>query len=152
MAPQRSGLHLGGFPLTSRCVNALCLSHLEQVGASVEVAVIRGNGTVVLEILATVLQGGDVTVVVTGIDAGHLSQPVNIGIPVRLRGLKVFVGAEGRDDSTLPGLVIAKELVGGQVVAGVVGGGEEVDLEPLIQRTRLELRRSKTAGDLLIDL
>src|SRR5215207_9922990 len=109
MAPQRSGLHLRRFALTSRCVNALCFSHLEQVGASVEVAVIRGDGTVVLEILATVLHRGDVTVVVTGIDVGHLSQPVNIGIPARLRRLKILVGAEGRDDSTLPGLVIAKE-------------------------------------------
>src|SRR5688500_14818263 len=73
MAAQRRSLHLRSFTFTSRCINALCLSYLERISMSVEVAVVGGDGTVVLEVLATVLQGGDITVVVPGIDPRYLS-------------------------------------------------------------------------------
>ena len=113
---------------------------------------VGGDCTVVLEELATVLHRGDIAVVVTGINSGYLSQPVNIGVPVGLTRLEVLVGAEGRDHAPLPGLVIAKELVGGQIVARVVGSRDHLDLELLMQRPRLELRRGETVGDLVIDL
>jgi hypothetical protein len=133
---QRRRLGLGRLPGQRGPVDPVGLGRLQRVGADVEVAVVGRDGTVGDEVHAPLLQRAHEAGAVPGVDVGHLSEAGHRVSPPRLGGLQVAVGPEGRDDPPGEGRVGGQGGMGGQVVGGVVGGGQDLDAEPLVQRPR----------------
>jgi hypothetical protein len=124
---------------------------LERVGADVDVAVVGGDGAVLDEVAALRLQRRHEAVVVPGVEVGHLAEAGHRLCPAGLGRLQVAVGPEGRDDPPGEGRVGGQRGVGRQVVGGVVGGGQHLDAEAVVQRPRPVVVLGQPVRDLVVD-
>ena len=149
--PQRHRLGLGRLAGQRGPVDPGRLGRLERVGADVDVAVVGGDGAVGDEVASPRLQRPHEAGVVPGVEVGHLRQPGHRVPPPGLAWLQVAVGPERRDDPPRPGRVGGEGGVRGQVVAGVVGGGQHLDAEPVVQRPRPVAVLGQPVGHLVVD-
>ena len=94
-------------------------------------AVVGGDRAVVHEVAAPVLQRGEVAGIAGGAVARCRDEPVHVRGPVGVRDVQVGVRAEGGQDAAVERGVLGDRLVAGQVVQGVVRGGEDLDVEVL---------------------
>jgi hypothetical protein len=127
------------------------LGRLERVGADVDVAVVGGDGAVLDEGPAPRLQRRHEAGVVPGVDLRHLAEAAHRVPPAGLGRLEVAVGPERRDDPPRPGRVGGQRGVGRQVVGRVVGGGQHLDAEPLVQRPWTVAVGGQPVGNLVVD-
>jgi hypothetical protein len=109
------------------------------------------GGAVLDEVTAPRLERAQVALVVTGVDAGRLAQPRHRLGPVRAGRFQIAVGAEGGDDPAVPGGVRGERAVRREVVAGVVGGGQDLDAEAPEQGAGPEGVVGEPLGDPVVD-
>ena len=139
LAPQRRGVDprgLGGRQLERHDVG---------------VAVVGGDGAVLLEVAPALGQRPQVPPEVAGVLAGRLGQPAHEMGEARAARFQVAVGAERRDHPAVEARVRGECRMVREVVAGVIGRGEHVDPEALEQLPWPELVRSETLGHPVVD-
>jgi len=152
VAAQGVGLLRGDRHLAGLGVEALGLLRLHRLRPHIAVGVVGGHRAVGLEEGPAVLHRGDPAGVGAGVDAADLGEGVDEAVPVDARRLEVLVRAERGRDLTRPGGVVLELDVVRQVVARIVRGGDELDLEAVVQRARQERRRLQLLGDRVVDL
>ncbi|HYU91352.1 MAG TPA: hypothetical protein VE966_12950, partial [Gemmatimonadales bacterium] len=145
-------------PLIRRChvalprplVQDLSLVRGKPGSVRLEHRVIGGSSPHALEEGAAILQGVKEFGVIHQGRAVLSAQRFQLGRPAGGRDLEHRIGPETRDHSPLPpGLPDGAVVF--QPIAGLVGGGEDLDREALEQRPRPELGRGELLGDLVID-
>ena len=110
-------------------------------------AVVGGDCAVVHEVTTAVLQGGDVAGVAGGAVARCLDEPVHVGAPRRVRDVQVGVRAERGQDAAVEGRVLGDRLVAGEVVQGIIGGGQHLDVEVLEELAGTEAGLQQLGGN-----
>jgi hypothetical protein len=148
---QRRRLGLGRLPGQCGPVDPVGLGRLQRVGADVDVAVVCRDGAVGDEVASPRLQRPHEAGIVPGVEVGHLRQPGHCVPPPGLAWLQVAVGPERRDDPPGPGRVGGEGGMRGQVVAGIVGSGQHLDAEPVIQRPWPIAVLGQPVGHLVVD-
>src|SRR5699024_1074564 len=122
----------------------------QPLGAGIDVRVVGGDGAVVAEVQAADAHRLEVAVIGAGVDPGGLAERVGELAEVRAGGLEVLVRAEGGDDPAGEGGVRGERVVRGEVVDGIVGGGQDGDLELVEQGAGSVLGPGELLGDLVV--
>jgi hypothetical protein len=136
VTPERRRLRRGGLPGESVGVDASGVGRVQGRGHRVGVAVVGGDGAVREEMPAALLQSGEVAGVVADLGVGDGAEALDGVGPARRRRFQIPVRAERRRDPRGDRRIGRQSGVRRQVVGGVVGGGQEVDAEPLEQGSR----------------
>jgi hypothetical protein len=148
---QRRRLRLGR--LAGQCgpVDPVRLGRLQRVGADVDVAVVCRDGAVGDELQAPLLQRAHQAGVVPGVAVGRLAKAGDRLPPTGLGRLEVAVRPERRDNTPGERRVGRQGGVRRQVVRGIVGGGQDLDAELVIQGPWSVVVLGQPLRDLVVD-